>query len=97
MALPRAASIYFHSEIYPFSIACYRGPCKQSTHLKHMVRGPATTILDIYLFFHQNEVKFLCVRLWAGPRVFLSLSLPFDDGRVWSPWRVSFVGRHSIF
>ena len=24
----------------------------------------------------------------------LSLSLPFVDGRVWSPWRVSFVGGH---
>ena len=31
MALPRAASIYFNSEIYAFSIACYRGPGKQST------------------------------------------------------------------
>ena len=33
MALPRATSIYFHSEIYAFSIACYRGPGKQSTHI----------------------------------------------------------------
>ena len=45
-----------------------------------MVQGPATTILGIYLFFHQNGVTFLCVRLWAGPRVFLSL--PFVDGQV---------------
>ena len=27
----------------------------------------------------------------------LSLSLLFVDGRVWSPWRVSFVGSHSTF
>ena len=96
MALSRAASIYFHSEIYAFSIACYHGLDKQSTHLKYLVQGPATTILNIYLFFHQNGVTFLCVRLWAGPRVFLSLFL-FVDGLVWSPWRVSFVARHSTF
>ena len=34
----------------------------------------ATTVLDIYLFFHQNGVTFLCVRLWTGPRVYFSLS-----------------------
>ena len=60
-----------------FSIACYRGPDKQSTHLKYMVQGPAITIMDIYLFFHHNGVTFLCERLWVGARAFLSLSLSF--------------------
>ena len=79
MALPRAASIHFHSEIYAFSFACYRGPGKQSSHLKYMVQGPDTTILDIYLFFHQKGVKFLCVRLWAG-LVYFSLSFNILEG-----------------
>ena len=47
MTLTRDASIYFHSKIYAFSIACYRGPSKQSTHLKYMVQGQTTTILAI--------------------------------------------------
>ena len=88
MALPRAASIHFHSEIYAFSIACHHGPGKQSTHLKYMVQGPATTILDIYLFFHQNGVKFLCVRLWAG-LVYFSLSPPLPLSLSPSPPMVS--------
>ena len=32
-----------------------------------------------------------------GRPSFISLSLPFVNGRVWSPSRVSFVGRHATF
>ena len=47
----------------------------QAKHPFEIHGATAITILDIYLFFHHNGVTLLCVKLWDGPRVSLSLFL----------------------
>ena len=74
MALPRAASIYFNSEIYAFSIVSYRGPGKQSTHLKYMV------LSNMGLSFCVWDCGPTLVYFSLSLSLSLSLSIHFVDG-----------------
>ena len=63
-ALPRTASIYFHSEIYTFPLRAAVGPAKHSSHLKCMWEGPA--YMDIHLCYTKMGLSFFACFHKAG-------------------------------
>ena len=50
-----------------------------------------------HIFVRPPQWGYVSVCEIVGRSSCISLSLPFVDGRVLSPWRVSFVGRYSTF
>ena len=89
-ALPRAASIYFHSEMYAFSIACYRGRAGKAPIWNIWCKGR----LQLYWTDICSSTKMwlsfcLCVRVCVcvivgRPSCILSLSLSLSSFCWWT-------------
>ena len=73
--------------MHPFEIYAARAGYNSIGHI--FVRPPQWGYVSVCEIVGRPS----CISL----SLYLSLALPFVDGRVWSPWRVSFVGLHSTF